>query len=162
VQPSCQLKAPCFQHASCPELLNTANSSLVSGINSLQTSYNSVINSDISQMRIRLKDRSVSRRIFSGTILRRTMPKKVVSMADGVLTTGAFVPTNGIYAVRHREHRLPGEVTLVAGEIFPRCEACESPVSFRLIRKLSGSGPLSRFHVQLFQLPVLDKQKRAS
>jgi hypothetical protein len=90
------------------------------------------------------------------------MRKKVVSISEGSRTTGAFVPTNGIYAVRHKEHRLPAEITLVAGEIFPRCEACESPVSFKLIRKLSGSSPLSRFHVQLFQLPVLDKQERAS
>jgi hypothetical protein len=90
------------------------------------------------------------------------MPRKIVSIAEGAWATGGFVPTNGIYAVRHREHHLPAEVTLVRGDIFPRCEACESPVNFKLSRKLSGSGPLSRFHVQLFQLPVLDQQQRAS
>ena len=90
------------------------------------------------------------------------MPKKVVSITEGGWKTGAFVPGSGIYAVGHQEHRLPGEITLVEGEVFPRCEACDSPVSFRLTRKLSGSGPLSRFRVQLFQLPVLDKLDRAS
>ena len=92
----------------------------------------------------------------------RAMPKKVVSIARGTWRTGELVSTNGIYAVQHREHRLPPEVTLVHGELFPRCEACDSSVTFRILRKLHEVGPLSRFRVQLFQLPVLDKQDRAS
>ena len=92
----------------------------------------------------------------------RAMAKKVVSINEGTWTTGAFVPTDGVYVVRHREHRLPAEVTLANGDIFPRCEACASPVTFRLTRKQSGSAPLSRFRIQLFQLPVLDQKERAS
>ncbi|HVH87080.1 MAG TPA: hypothetical protein VM912_10160 [Terriglobales bacterium] len=87
------------------------------------------------------------------------MPKKVVSISDGTWNTGTLVPTSGVYAVRHAEHRLPSEVTLVEGEMFPRCEACESAVSFRLRRRLVDPGSLTSFRVQLYQLPVLDKQR---
>ncbi len=86
--------------------------------------------------------------------------KKIVSISDAFHKTGSVVPDNGIYAVRHEEHLLPAEVTLMQGEIFPRCEACEGEVQFRLLRKLVERDPVFRFRVQLYQLPVLDQRER--
>jgi len=88
------------------------------------------------------------------------MRKKVISIAEGLWKSGAFVPASGIYAVRHRQHLLPSEVTLLEGEVFPRCEACTSEVAFRLQRKLVDSGFSTSFRVQLYQLPVLEENER--
>jgi len=67
------------------------------------------------------------------------MARKVVPI-DAGLKTGAPVPRSGIYSVRHSEHRLPEEVTLLRGEEFPRCAGCESPFLFRLRRELPNAG----------------------
>lgn len=88
------------------------------------------------------------------------MARKIVSITDGFHKTGSVVPENGIYAVQHKEHVLPAEVTLMQGEVFPRCEACEEEVQFRLVRKLVERDPVFRFRVQLYQLPVLDRPRR--
>ena len=88
------------------------------------------------------------------------MARKIVSITDGFHKTGSVVPDSGIYAVRHKTHLLPSEVTLMQGEIFPRCEACEEGVQFRLLRKLVDRDPVFRFRVQLYQLPVLDQPQR--
>ena len=88
------------------------------------------------------------------------MARKIVSITDGFHKTGSIVPDSGIYAVRHRAHLLPSEVTLMQGEPFPRCEACEEEVQFRLVRKLVERDPVFRFRVQLYQLPVLDRFQR--
>ena len=87
--------------------------------------------------------------------------KKVVPIDAGNYKTGATVPRSGIYTVRHSEHRLPGEVTLLQGEQFPRCAGCDIAVSFRLRQALPDAGTWLRFHVHLYQLPVLDDVKRA-
>jgi hypothetical protein len=89
------------------------------------------------------------------------MSKKVVSIAEGSWNTGAFVPRTGIYAVLHSGHRLPAEVTLVAGDWFPRCQACDTPVTFALRRRLDYR-PFAHSRIHLYQLPVLDWQGRAS
>ncbi|HEU5233190.1 MAG TPA: hypothetical protein VFU50_10040 [Terriglobales bacterium] len=88
------------------------------------------------------------------------MARKIVSISDGFHKTGSVVPESGIYAVQHKEHVLPAEVTLMQGEVFPRCEACEEEVQFRLLRKLVERDPVFRFRVQLYQLPVLDRPRR--
>jgi len=90
------------------------------------------------------------------------MSKKVVSITDGTWKTGAFVPRTGMYAVIHAEHRLPAEVTLVQGESFPRCQACEIPVLFTLRRRLEKGLSLAHSRIHLYQLPVLDQHGRAS
>ena len=89
------------------------------------------------------------------------MAPNVVPIDAGGWKTGALVPRSGIYTVRHSEHRLPREVTLLHGEQFPRCSGCDAAVSFRLIRELPNAGALLRFHVHLYQLPVLDDAKLA-
>jgi hypothetical protein len=88
------------------------------------------------------------------------MRRKVVPISDGFQKTGSVVPDNGIYSVRHEAHLLPAEVTLMQGEVFPRCEACEEDVYFRLVRKLVERDPIFRFRVQLYQLPVLDHPQK--
>jgi len=90
------------------------------------------------------------------------MARNVVRIDAGVRKTGALVPQSGMYTVRHSEHRLPKEVTLLKGEEFPRCAGCESPVLFRLRRRLDNAGSWLKFHVHLYQLPVLDEAIRAS
>lgn len=85
------------------------------------------------------------------------MSKKVVSIEEGTGRTGALVPESGVYAVRHSEHRLPAEVTLLHGHRFPSCEACEEPVTYRLRRRLGHAVISSQFNVQLHHLPVLDR-----
>jgi len=90
------------------------------------------------------------------------MSKKVVSIAEGTWKTGAFVPRTGTYAVVHSGHRLPAEVTLVQGERFPRCQACENPVAFALRHRLDHRPSLVHSRIHLYQLPVLDQHGRAS
>jgi hypothetical protein len=88
------------------------------------------------------------------------MRKKVVSIADGVGKTGESIPVTGIYGVRHREHHLPAEVTLVAGQTFPRCEACSADVFFRLRHRVLDRSAMFQFHFEIYQLPVLDERKK--
>ena len=89
------------------------------------------------------------------------MPRNVVPIQSGIWKTGALVPRDGIYTVRHSEHRLPREVTLIEGQQFPRCAGCESPVFFRLRRRLDKATASRPFHIQLYQLPVLDEASQA-
>ncbi|PYY22808.1 MAG: hypothetical protein DMG62_11595 [Acidobacteria bacterium] len=89
------------------------------------------------------------------------MARNVIPIHTGTWKTGTMVPKSGIYAVQHSEHRLPREVTLIQGQQFPRCEACESAVFFRMRRRLSAAGTGTQFHVSLYQLPVIGESKRA-
>jgi hypothetical protein len=51
--------------------------------------------------------------------------------------TGKRIPQSGIYEVTHGEHRLPHEVTLISGEIFPPCSKCANAVRFKLLRPVT-------------------------
>jgi hypothetical protein len=122
-------------------------------------SGNSVIESDISESAHSSKQLEVC----PGNLVPECtfqMARKIVSISDASHKTGFVVPDSGIYAVRHSAHLLPAEVTLMQGEIFPRCEACKEDVQFRLVRKLVERDPVLRFRVQLYQLPVLDQPQR--
>jgi hypothetical protein len=90
------------------------------------------------------------------------MSKKVVSITDDAWKTGDFVPDTALYKVVHSGHSLPSEVTLRKGQRFPRCEACDEPVAFRLRRSLPDSNASSVFRIELYQLPVQTKGSRAS
>lgn len=46
---------------------------------------------------------------------------------------GDLVPFSGIYHVAHGDHRLPHEITLLAGHIFPHCSQCGDAVTFELL-----------------------------
>ena len=93
---------------------------------------------------------------------RVVMSKNVIPITVGSGITGGLVPVTGIYQVSHSTHRLPEVVTLLAGQEFPRCQACEEPVTFRLEQRLPSADRPSHFRVNLYQLPVLDRFGRAS
>ncbi|MGZ4829817.1 MAG: hypothetical protein ACXVJL_16475 [Candidatus Angelobacter sp.] len=68
------------------------------------------------------------------------------------------IPESGIYRVTHAEHRLPHEVTLIGGQIFPPCAKCHEEVRFELVRELPELERERRGHVSLYSLPVLDDE----
>ena len=47
---------------------------------------------------------------------------------------GEIAPISGVYLVRHYQHRLPHEVTILKDEPFPRCRHCDTHVTFELLR----------------------------
>jgi hypothetical protein len=66
--------------------------------------------------------------------------------------TGLRIPQSGIYRVHHSEHRLPHDVTLLAGEYFPRCAQCGLDVQFELVRAAPEVNN-SDFQVVVYELP---------
>lgn len=64
------------------------------------------------------------------------------------------IPVSGVYRVIHAQHRLPHEVTLIAGQIFPPCAQCHEEVRFEMVRELPSLE--RRGNVSLYSLPVLD------
>jgi hypothetical protein len=94
---------------------------------------------------------------------RGVMPDKIASISDAKRSwmTGSSVPRNGVYKVSHSEHALPNEVTLLAGQKFPRCGACAIPVTFRLKRLLTEQSVSAGFHVELYELPVQERLRDA-
>lgn len=66
--------------------------------------------------------------------------------------TGLIIPQSGIYKVTHSRHRLPHEVTLLAGEVFPRCSSCGDKVQFQLITA-ANEPERSKFRVVVYELP---------
>ena len=64
------------------------------------------------------------------------------------------IPVSGVYRVIHAQHRLPHEVTLIAGQIFPPCAKCHEEVRFQMVRELPSLE--RRGNVSLYTLPVLD------
>ena len=77
-------------------------------------------------------------------------------LSTQVYYTGEPVPESGIYSVSHAPHRLPSEVTLLRQQPFPRCEKCDAPVEFTLLRSAPQIAAHPDFRVVLFALPVLD------
>ena len=73
--------------------------------------------------------------------------------------TGGTITQTGIYRVHHEEHRLPHEVTLVSGEVFPQCIKCRKAVRFELVRPVSDSA-IEPFHVALYLIPEVEEEKR--
>jgi hypothetical protein len=79
-------------------------------------------------------------------------------MHRGRFKTGTVIPASGIYSVHHLAHRLPHEVTLLKGEIFPKCQKCADAVTFKLV-KMSTYQTAARdssWRITLYELPVLD------
>ena len=46
---------------------------------------------------------------------------------------GESVPASGVYRVLHSAHRASHEVSMVAGETFPKCNTCQDSVAYQLI-----------------------------
>jgi hypothetical protein len=74
--------------------------------------------------------------------------------------TGESVRKSGIYRVLHSEHRLPREVTLMEGHVFPDCEECSSLVQFEFLRPVTKVIQ-ERFRVIVHSLPVLDDEEES-
>jgi hypothetical protein len=66
--------------------------------------------------------------------------------------TGESIPESGIYRVLHHAHRLPHEVTLLWGQVFPRCAKCQNAVTFQLIRAATRLRNEQGFRVYLYEL----------
>lgn len=72
--------------------------------------------------------------------------------------TGQTITDSGIYQVIHPKHRLPEQVTLVKGQVFPTCSRCSDAVEFRLLCASPSPGD---FNVVLYALPeMLDEAER--
>jgi hypothetical protein len=71
--------------------------------------------------------------------------------------TGEMVPKSGIYRVTHLRHRLPHEVTLLAGQNFPRCSRCKSAVQFQAVRYARAVNSDPTFRIVIYELPVLEE-----
>ena len=78
-------------------------------------------------------------------------------MNEQKFSTGQTVPESGIYQVTHAEHRLPHEVTLLAGQIFPRCSKCKGAVLFHVVRYAAISDADPHFKVVVYELPALEE-----
>ena len=72
------------------------------------------------------------------------------------------IPESGIYSVIHSQHRLPHEVTLIGGQIFPPCAKCHDEVRFELMRELPALERERRGSVSLYALPVIDEEDTAT
>ena len=72
------------------------------------------------------------------------------------------IPVSGIYRVIHAQHRLPHEVTLISGQVFPPCAKCHAEVRFELLRELPDLARERRGSVSLYSLPVLDDDEGSS
>jgi hypothetical protein len=79
-------------------------------------------------------------------------------MNRGRFKTGTVIPASGIYEVHHSAHRLPHEVTLLKGEIFPKCQKCADAVTFKLVRMLTyqTAAKNSSWRITLYELPVIN------
>jgi hypothetical protein len=75
-----------------------------------------------------------------------------------VHATGETVPTTGIYEVNHTEHRLPHEVILICGDVFPRCSKCAASVTF--IRVRPARAGFAYNPVRVYELPDLDDEEK--
>jgi hypothetical protein len=71
--------------------------------------------------------------------------------------TDETVPESGIYRVMHAGHRLPHEVTLLSGQVFPRCSKCKDQVQFEVVRHASHIQGLPGFNVVVYELPVFEE-----
>lgn len=74
-----------------------------------------------------------------------------------IFSTGQTVPETGIYRVMHAGHRLPHEVTLLAGQAFPRCAKCKDAVAFTPVRHATPIDADRGFKVIVYELPVLEE-----
>jgi hypothetical protein len=76
---------------------------------------------------------------------------------DHFYKTGDVVPSTGIYSVFHSEHRLPHEVILIGGDVFPRCSKCPVGVTFALVREARAG--FEHHPVRVYELPDMEDEE---
>jgi len=96
----------------------------------------------------------------SSLFLVKSSPSDMVK--GPVFRTDEMVSQSGVYTVRHQQHRLPHEVTLLRDERFPRCEKCDTAVTFELIRAVTDEAAISSPRICLYELPVLEDDEAAA
>lgn len=72
---------------------------------------------------------------------------------------GEAVPYDGVYRAFHADHRTSHEVTLLAGQTFPRCVQCGFAVHFELMRAVPLAVRDSQFQIHLYEIPHPDDEK---
>lgn len=75
-----------------------------------------------------------------------------------VFSTGELVAESGLYSVLHHPHPLPLEVTLLAGQLFPRCSKC-SEARFQLARATPELDLGKEFRIHLYELPEVESEE---
>jgi hypothetical protein len=90
------------------------------------------------------------------------MPHQTRPVRAERFNTGQSVPQSGIYRVIHAGHRLPHEVTLLAGEIFPRCSKCNNAVQFEVVRRAPHIQTEFGFKIVIYELPVFEEDEAVS
>lgn len=53
-------------------------------------------------------------------------------LGENAFHAGQKVPQTGLYRVFHYQHRMPHDVVMKQGELFPACNKCGEHVLFRL------------------------------
>ena len=72
---------------------------------------------------------------------------------------GDRITETGIYRVFHGGHRVVHEVTVIAGEVFPRCSVCGCEVHFELLRAAPEAIRDSELRgVRLYEIPHPDDE----
>jgi hypothetical protein len=74
---------------------------------------------------------------------------------------GDIIPTSGIYRAQHGDHRLAHEVTLLSGDVFPRCSQCGESVTFELVAAADAVTRDRDFAVRLYEIPHPDAKPQA-
>jgi hypothetical protein len=81
-----------------------------------------------------------------------------MAQAKRIFRTGEPIIKSGVYRVVHAIHRVPHEVTLLTGQIFPRCSKCADSVQFELIHAATEMPHEGGFHIVLYELPVEENE----
>ena len=92
----------------------------------------------------------------SSNVVKKVRSKRVIVLEDrsrASFSVGQHIPKSGVYEVRHAGHRNAHEVTLLAGELFPRCNVCGADVSFSLLESAPALDAQSGFRVKLYEIP---------
>ncbi len=82
-----------------------------------------------------------------------------MSARGEIFRAGQAIPQDGIYRVLHSQHPLSPEVTLLGGEVFPRCAHCHEAVTFQLLRAIPVQAERGSFRVVLHALPLVEDHK---
>jgi len=94
---------------------------------------------------------------WAGSLAAVSIPGK--GLVAKQFSSGKKVSSSGIYRVSHQRHRLPHEVTLMAGDVFPPCARCGDHVRFALIREVPDQLARLGGKRNLYSLPVLSDEE---
>ena len=59
--------------------------------------------------------------------------------------------------MRHSQHRLPHEITLLKDQTFPPCSQCDQVVQFELVMGVKDAA-LMPYRIVLHRLPVMEEE----